>query len=128
MLLVGLFSWWYTDGCVLQLALIRRSMISIIDRFSIGLLIKTLFAPFRQISADEQAKGIGGAMGVMMDKLISRTIGFVLRFSTIIAGIIVIAIYAIGGVLRMGLWLMLPIMPIVGLIMMTAVGAPWTLI
>lgn len=103
-------------------------MVGIIDRFSIGLLIKTLFSPFRQISADEKGKGIAGEMSVMLDKLISRTIGFILRLATIFVGILAIVLFAFLSILRIIFWLILPFIPIIGIMMMGVVGAPWTLI
>lgn len=98
------------------------------DRFSIGLLFKTLFAPFRQISADETAKTDGGVINVVIDKLISRMIGGVMRLTMIIVGTITLAILLVVSVIRLVIWPIMPFMPLIGLALIAIVGAPWKII
>ena len=127
MVITSLLSWWYVEGWREQLARIKWAFIRMADRFSIGLLIKTLFAPFRQISADEQARGNNLAT-VITDKLVSRLIGCFMRTIMIIVGTITLILLAIVSVIRMLMWPLLPVLPIVGVILMVAVGAPWKVI
>lgn len=65
---------------------------------------------------------------MLLDKLISRTIGFIARTFTILAGIIALTLKAVLGLLQIALWPLMPVMPVVGLILMSTVGAPWKLI
>ena len=67
-------------------------------------------------------------MNMLLDKLISRTIGFIARTFTILAGIIALTLKAVLGLLQIALWPLMPVMPVVGLILMSTVGAPWKLI
>lgn len=127
MVITSLLSWWYVEGWREQLTRIKWAFIRMADRFSIGLLIKTLFAPFRQISADEQARGNNLAT-VITDKLISRLIGCFMRTIMIIVGTITLILLAIVSAIRMLMWPLLPVLPIVGVILMVAVGAPWKVI
>lgn len=127
MVITSLLSWWYVEGWREQLMRIKWAFIRIADRFSIGLLIKTLFAPFRQISADEQARGNNLAT-VITDKLVSRLIGCFMRTIMIIVGTITLILLAIVSAIRMLMWPLLPVLPIVGVILMVAVGAPWKVI
>ena len=127
MVITSLLSWWYVEGWREQLTRIKWAFIRMADRFSIGLLIKTLFAPFRQISADEQARGNNLAT-VITDKLVSRLIGCFMRTIMIIVGTITLILLAIVGAIRMLMWPLLPVLPIVGVILMVAVGAPWKVI
>ena len=128
MVIPSLLRWWYGDGWLNQLTLIKWAFIRMADRFSIGLLIRTLFAPFRQISADEQARTAGGMMNVIVDKLISRLIGGVMRLVMIIVGAISLVLLAVISLIRIILWPLLPIAPVVGVVLMCVVGAPWKII
>ncbi len=128
MVLIGMLKWWYSDGWLGQLSRSSLSLRKTADTFSIGLLIRTLFAPFHQISANETQREAGGKMNMLLDKLISRTIGFIARTFTILAGIIALTLKAVLGLLQIALWPLMPVMPVVGLILMSTVGAPWKLI
>lgn len=128
MLIMGLFRWWYADGWLNQLGDVKATFARVADRFSIGLLIRTLFAPFRQISNDEQGQGASGKISVLVDKLVSRTIGGFMRTVMIIVGTVTLCLLAIISLARLIVWPLIPIAPIVGLIMMSVVGAPWKVI
>ena len=127
MLMTSLLGWWYVEGWREQLTRVKWAFIRMADRFSIGLMIKTLFAPFRQISADEQARGNNLAT-VITDKLVSRLIGCFMRTIMIIVGTITLLLLAVVSLIRLLLWPLLPVMPGVGIILMIAVGAPWKVI
>ena len=127
MLMTSLLGWWYVEGWREQLTRVKWAFIRMADRFSIGLMIKTLFAPFRQISADEQARGNNLAT-VITDKLVSRLIGCFMRTIMIIVGTITLLLLAVVSLIRLLLWSLLPVMPVVGIILMIAVGAPWKVI
>lgn len=128
MLMASLLHWWYVEGWLEQLTKVRWAFLRVADKFSIGLLIKTLFAPFRQISADEQVRGVSGVATVVLDKLISRLVGGVARLIMIIVGTITLILLTICSLIRLVLWLVLPIAPVIGLAMMTMIGAPWKFI
>ena len=54
-------------------------LVSVFDYFSIDLLVRTWFAPFRQISAGAVDGPIGVQIRAFFDRLISRTIGGIVR-------------------------------------------------
>ena len=122
MVIISLLSWWYSEGWLEQISLAKRSFIKLADKFSIGMLLKTLFAPFRQISVGEQA---GSLASVIADKLISRLVGSVMRLVMVFVGTLALIIYAIISVFRLASWPLLPLAPVLGLILMVSVGAPW---
>lgn len=118
MFLVGLFSWWYGRGWVGQWRRIVDGWGRTAQFFSIGELAKTLFAPFRQISAGSPANAsFGVAIRAFFDTLISRLIGAIVRSGTIIFGIIAIVVRVVVESIAMVLWIMLPIVPIAGFVM-----------
>ncbi|MET0979649.1 MAG: hypothetical protein ABWX90_00140, partial [Candidatus Saccharimonadales bacterium] len=61
MFVIGTLSWWYGAGWRQRLAMLRERLANTIDYFSIDLLARTLFSPFRQISAGK----VNGPIGVI---------------------------------------------------------------
>ena len=122
MFLVGLISWWYGRGWVEQWKRIALRFKATLDFFSVGQLLVTLFAPFRQISASSTGDGsFGAAMRGFVDKLISRVIGAFVRFITILVGLLAITLQAIYEVLMMIVWWFVPILPLAGFVLL-AIG------
>lgn len=128
MLLVGFFSWWYGLGWRSQIKRIKFSIQRTSDFFSISLLAKTLFAPFRQISADATGNDIGSRFRAWGDRMFSRIIGAVMRTFMIIFGMITLFLILLVSLIRLILWPAVPLLPIVGLILMINIGAPWKLV
>lgn len=125
MLLAAFFSWWYGDGWKGQIENVRRSLVKISDTFSIPLLVKTLFAPFRQISAGNVDGPIGLRFRAALDKLFSRLIGAFVRTIMIFVGIFGMILLLIFSAVRLLLWPLMPVLPIAGFVLMTQVGTPW---
>lgn len=126
MVIVSLLSWWYGAGLRHQLRLVRGWFENVLDYFSIILLIKSLFAPFRQISAGRVDGSLSIQMQAFFDRLISRCIGGVVRTIIILFGIVTIVLCLIGGVVVMALWLFTPCLPLVGLLLTMMEWLPWT--
>lgn len=117
LLVTELLRWWYGDGLRLRAAMIANRLDGTIDYFSIDLLLKTLFAPFRQISAGTVDGPIGVQMRAMLDQLFSRVIGAVVRLFILIIGGVIIALQCILGVLLIIGWGLLPLLPIAGVVL-----------
>ncbi len=128
MFLVGLISWWYGRGWTDQWARTTQRFATTLDFFSIGQLLSTLFSPFRQISAGNGSDGtFGGAMRAFLDKLISRVIGSIIRFFTILFGVVVIIVQAFYSFVVLFAWWFVPLLPIVGAILFAIGWVPsWT--
>ena len=124
MFLAGILSWWYGNGWLGRVQMIKDRLAASADFFSIGLLASTLFAPFRQISAGNVVGPIGDQIRAFFDRLISRTIGAFVRTSVIIFGLIVMSLQAIFGLIVLVSWLIIPLLPIIGLIMMVIGRTP----
>lgn len=122
MFLVGLISWWYGRGWVGQWARMAARFRSTLEFFSIGQLMATLFSPFRQISAGNSGdRSFGGMFRAFLDKLISRIIGAIVRFFTILAGLVVITLQGVYELAIMVIWWFVPLLPLVGFVML-AIG------
>jgi len=128
MFLVGILSWWYGKGWVSRVHMINSRLKISVDTFSIGLLFKTLFNPFRQISADATGRSLSEKMRAFFDRLLSRVIGFIVRSFMICFGFIFIALQALFGIFILMAWLVLPLLPLFGLIAMAVGWSPqWTI-
>jgi len=88
------------------------------DFFSLGLLVKTFFSPFRQISAyEDDNASLQQQFAQFWDKMLSRIIGAVVRFMIIIGGIVTLfVVTTIGFVLTLA-WPLMPLMPIAGVVL-----------
>ncbi|MEO6109699.1 MAG: hypothetical protein ABIP50_01655 [Candidatus Saccharimonadales bacterium] len=117
MFLVGMISWWYGAGYKGQFNRVRYRLLSTAGFFSIGQLFKTFFSPFRQISAERVDGSIMVVVRAFFDQLISRIIGSIVRFFTIIFGIIAIVFQSVYELIILIVWLFLPLFPVVGVIM-----------
>jgi len=124
MFLVGILTWWYGDGWRERAILIRNRIASTNDYFSVGLLVSTLFAPFRQISAGSVDGPTAVQIRAFFDTLISRMIGAIVRSFMVIFGLVVILIQAIFGIIVMACWVIIPLLPVIGLLMMVVGWVP----
>jgi hypothetical protein len=127
MLLVGSFGWWYGVGWRGQVSRIGGALARANDWFSIPLLLKTLFSPFRQISANETGRDIRSKFRAWGNRLFSRCIGAFLRFFMIIFGGVTLLLVLILSLIRLILWPIFPVLPVAGVVLMLTVGTPWNL-
>jgi len=92
-------------------------LIAVADFFSIGLLAKTLFSPFRQISAGNVSGPIGVQLRAFFDRLVSRFVGAFVRTSMIIIGTLALFLQSLLGFVTLIIWLIFPFLPVAGLIL-----------
>ncbi len=126
MVILGMLTWWYTDGWRQCFDRVKGRLAGTLDYFSFGLLLGTLFAPFRQISAG----GVQGSLDVQVraffDRLISRCIGAVVRLIMIVIGGAMLLLNIVLGTAIMIGWLLVPLLPIVGIVLSMTGWLPWS--
>lgn len=96
-----------------------------VDFFSIDVLIGTLFAPFRQISAGQVRGPLGVQLRAFADRLVSRLIGAMVRSFLIIAGSITLVCTLLMGVVLLVGWAILPFVPVAGVVLSVMRWFPW---
>lgn len=127
MVIVELLQWWYGAGWKQQLITIGNRIAGVYDYYSIDLLLRSLFAPFRQISAAKVEGSLEMRWRAFVDRLVSRTIGTIMRSILIVIGIIsIFGIVVIGGILLL-LWAFVPLAPIIGIVLTLIGWVPWKL-
>jgi len=128
MFLVGILSWWYGNGWVARIQATKDRLASSADFFSLGLLVSTIFAPFRQISAGKVSGSIGDQMRAFLDRTISRFVGAAVRIFMIIFGLITMFFQIIFGIIVIIVWPIIPLFIVIGLIMTVIGWVPqWTI-
>lgn len=128
MFLANILYWWYGGGWLGRVQLLKSRLVASADFFSIDLLASTLFAPYRQISAGSVDGPIGVKVQAFFDKLLSRIIGAIVRSFMVIFGVVAMFLQLLIGLIMLGFWLILPLFPVIGLIMMVLGWVPrWTI-
>ncbi len=105
-----LFLKWYYIESSKKIFLITKNFLHFgVSYFSLPLLIKTFFAPWRGYY-EEYARGfnIKNFFSAWSTNTISRTFGAVIRFFLIILFVITEVVFLVGGILMWFFWLFLP--------------------
>jgi hypothetical protein len=87
-LMLGFFAWWYTSQFIRVLLIIRYLFIRTWDNFSIGLLFKSLLAPWRKDVLGGKGLSLNEKLQVAIMNVMSRVIGFFMRSVVILAGLL----------------------------------------
>ena len=119
MAIAEMFLWWYSRGWSVFVKKIKIAIGNVTDFFSMSDLLRTLFQPFRQISASSAAadSSLDLRFHMFIDRLVSRIIGFFSRLLLLIAGTLIIIIGGIISLALIILWPVIPLAPIVGIIL-----------
>jgi hypothetical protein len=113
----SMLTWWYFGGLADQFSRIKRMLAKVNDQFSIPLLLKTLFYPFRMIDADKAyGPSLDDKIKAWFDKAISCLIGGFIRTIVVIVGVIVLVFTVVISALRMAFWVALPALPVIVLV------------
>lgn len=125
MFIVGLLGWWYGPGWRGCMRRVLERLAATADFFSIGLLLRTLFSPFRQISAGSVRGPLGVQLHAFFDRLISRLIGAMVRTAMIVTGGLALGFHALVGAGAVIGWLLLPLVPVIGAVLASGGWMPW---
>ena len=119
MAIAEMFLWWYAHGWLVFVQKIKATFVNVVDFFSMSDLIRTLFQPFRQISAESAAadSSLELKFHMFVDRLISRIIGFFSRLVLLVTGTIIIIISSVFSLVLIILWPFIPLIPIVGIVL-----------
>ncbi|MBR3122292.1 hypothetical protein IKF28_02505 [Candidatus Saccharibacteria bacterium] len=119
MAVAEIFLWWYAAGWRAFIQKNRNAISSITDFFSMSSLIRTLFKPYRQISAEtaNANSSLDLKFHMFLDRLISRFVGFCSRLILLLAGSVIILIGGVFSLILIILWPFIPLLPIVGIIL-----------
>ena len=118
MILSDLIIWWYSGGIKFFASKLFDKLKNTADFFSISELLKTLFSPFRQISAGgTTALSLDARFQAFLDRLFSRFVGAFIRIFIILLGIIVLIFQSIFSFIFILIWPLLPIAPLASIVL-----------
>lgn len=114
MVFILLIRWWYGAGWAGSFAAIFNRVSLLSADLSMGILVTTLFEPWKQITlyAGNNAS-LDTKVHVLFDNVFSRAFGFVVRSVVLLIGCIMITATLLFGVLLAIAWPIVPILPIV---------------
>jgi hypothetical protein len=115
MMIVALFSWWYGAGWARAASRIGSRMGAMLETFSVALLLRTLFDPFRQISAAQVRGGFDAQLRALGDRMFSRVFGAFVRSLFILIGLVGALLAGIIGLIELIVWPVLPFLPLIGI-------------
>lgn len=116
--------WWYGPGWKWQAQKFNDRLEGTTDFFSISLLMKSLFQPFRQISSGKVEGSLDERLRAIFDKLLSRLIGAGIRLVIVGVGLITILIHTLIGFTMLLLWVVVPFLPVIGVVLMLSGWTP----
>jgi len=114
-LVAAFFVWWLAITPKKIMVICGRTIKKFFDFFSIDLLAKTLFLPWKRDEIDTSNMALQDKFRVWIMNLVSRLVGLVVRLITISLGFATITLTAISGVLVSIVFMLLPLLG-VGLI------------
>lgn len=107
-----IFSWWYRQGLKDFFIYLKAVFIKIADFFSIKLLFKTYFSPWKRDIESMEGMPLEGMLKIMMFNLLARLIG---AFVKTIIFFLFLAVFVIFLAIALGLalvWIFLPLVTI----------------
>lgn len=107
-MLFELLRWWYAAGWISALRNIIDWPSNVQRHFSMPILLRTLFAPWRRI-VSPPGHSFDAKVRAALDNLISRIIGSIVRLMVLLAAAILMVISFSLAVATVILWPLLPL-------------------
>ncbi len=115
MLMLEYVKWWYGPGWAHIVVLSKKRVATVSELFSIAILLRTLFAPWKRIVSYPGA-GLDAHFRAFIDNLVSRVIGFFIRVSVLIAAVFVFISLSVVNVIQIISWPLVPIGAVIFLV------------
>ena len=107
--------WWYSGGLKRLYLWLRALFGWISNYFSIGRVFKTLFSPWKRL-IEERKPGLDGLGQFLIDNLISRLVGLIMRLAIIILYVFVILGLSIFSIACYIFWIFWPLILLISFI------------
>lgn len=89
-MIVGFFYWWLRDAPEEILHVSKEIIVYVYSYFSVPLLLRTLFDPWKKDEIDTTNMSLDDIIKVKFANLISRLVGAIVRSITILVGLLII--------------------------------------
>ncbi len=103
-------NWFYTNGIDYYLNSWAGSINWVLHYFSLGLLLQTLFSPWKRMIEEDTSQGFNfqKKFEIFTFNIISRGIGAVVRLTLFWVGIVFVIFSCFGGAIGFVFWLIMP--------------------
>lgn len=108
MIMLSLFQWWYGHGWLSAIRHSENRIKNTYRLFSIPILLRTLFSPWRRIMTVPGAS-IGDHIRAVADNTVSRIVGFIVRLIVLLTAAVLLVLASIVSLLELLSWPLLPI-------------------
>ncbi len=111
-LLIYYVRWHYGKAIVDYINIVRNFVWFFYNFFSLPLMVRTLFAPFRRLGESYEGKGLHfeAFFTALTVNTLMRLVGFVMRTLLIIVGLLFILLTIVAGTLFFFIWLLAPLL------------------
>ncbi len=107
----GLFlTWLWGDAPVSFWRTYQELLSAVANYFSLPFLLKTLIDPWRHDQVGLSRLPLSAWSQAILNNIVSRFIGLMVRGSVILAGLVVLFFLAVGGFLALIIWYALPLL------------------
>jgi glucan phosphoethanolaminetransferase (alkaline phosphatase superfamily) len=114
MLALSLVTWWYGKGWAATIARLEAMITGISRLFSVPILLRTLFSPWKRIVSYPGAS-LDAKLRAMADNMVSRAVGFVVRILVLLTALTIEALACCLGVVWVVAW---PCIPLFGIVLL----------
>lgn len=115
MVALEILAWWYSQGWAQVAKNAEQRFTKVSHLFSVPILVRTLFAPWRRIVSYSSA-GLDARLRAMADNLVSRLVGFSVRSLVLLTAGVLLAGCAVLAVIQLIVWPLLPVAVVVAII------------
>lgn len=112
MLFVDFLQWWYGAGWALRVQMLMRHVQNWLTYFSVGILLSTMFSPWRQnVTTARPDEALQAKMNAGVDNVISRLVGFMVRVFALVAAALTVLFVMLFNAVVVLLWPLIPLLP-----------------
>lgn len=104
------FEWWFVDQPAFYWDLSKKMGYKMLQYFSITLLLKTLFAPWKRDIKPTSKMPLDMVFRTLIENFISRGIGFIIRAFAISIGLASTILIFFFCIFLMLFWILLPVL------------------
>ncbi len=115
MIALEMLTWWYRRGWAQVAKNAEQRFFKVSHLFSVPILIRTLFAPWRRIITYPGAS-LDAKFRAMGDNMVSRVVGFSVRAMVLFTAGLMLLLTAVVGGLQLLIWPLIPALVVVCLI------------
>ncbi len=111
MLILEMLRWWYGAGWSMVWKRTTAKISDVAQSFSVSLLLRTLFSPWRRI-VTPRGKGFDAAIRGKIENAIGRFVGFFVRFFVLIGAAVMTVVLVAFGMAAMAVWPFMPLLAV----------------